>query len=128
MGSTLGRAPITQNIQEKSRITPNPLKSLPKPAQIPPEIPPKPLKIEAKSSPDPSKSAFEDHPKYKHEKTTPKNDPRGRQSLQTPPKTLPKPLPKRAPDPSKCPFEAIFAPLFSYSKLATIFYRFFMDF
>ena len=88
----------------KSAITPNPLKSLSKPGQIPPKIPPKPPKIEAKSSPDPSKSAFEVHPKYKQEKTMPKIDPRGRQSLQTSPKTLPKPLPKRAPDPSKCPF------------------------
>ena len=70
----------------------------------PPKILPKHPKIEPKSNPEASKTTFEDHPKYKHEKTMPKNDPRGRQSLQTSPKTLPKPLPKRALDPSKCPF------------------------
>ena len=58
------------------------------PSQNPPQTPPKP---EPKCDPEASKSAFEDHSKYKHEKISQKNDPRSPKSLRPPLKTLPKP-------------------------------------
>ena len=82
-------APITQNSSEQSRITQNPLKSIPQTTPNPPRIHPKPFKIETKSSPDASKSTFEDHSKYKHEKKRRQNGPRGPKSLQIPPKAIP---------------------------------------
>ena len=91
----------TQRVAQNSTESPRILKN---PSQNPPKIPPKPIEIQPKSSPEASKSPFEDHSKYKHAKMTPKNCLRGPQSFQTPPKTLPRLFPKRAPDPSKSLF------------------------
>ena len=59
----------------------------------PPQTPPKPSKIEPKSSPGASKTPFGEHSEYKHQKKTPKSGPREAKTLQTPPQTLPKPCP-----------------------------------
>ena len=71
----------------------NPSQALPKPSPNPPKIRPNPPKIHPMSSPEASKSTFEDHSKYKHQKMTLKSGPRGAKKLQPPPKTLPKPSP-----------------------------------
>ena len=40
--------------------------TLPKPSPNPPQTPPKPLKMESKSSPGASKTPFGKHAEYKH--------------------------------------------------------------
>ena len=72
------------------------LQTLPKLPRNPPQTPPKPLKMEPKSSPRASKTPFGEHSQYNHQKKTPKSDPRETKTLQTPSKTLPKPSPNPA--------------------------------
>ena len=78
---------------ELPRMLENPSQTLPKPPPNPLKIRPKPPYKPPKSSPEASKSAFEDHSKYKHQKMTLQSGPRGAKKRQPPPKTLPKPSP-----------------------------------
>ena len=83
-----------------------------------PKILPNPSKIEPKSNPEASKTTFEDHCKYKHEKKSSKDDPRGPKSLQIPPKTSPKPSQMEPKTPPNQIFKRFFGLLFSYCKFA----------
>ena len=102
-----------------------PLKTFPKTSQTPPKILPKPFKIDLKSRPDASKSTFKDHSKYKHEKNSAQNSPRGPKRLQNPPKTFPKPSQVRPKTPPNRIFQCLCGLSFSYCKFASFFAAFF---
>ena len=70
--------------------------TFPKLSQNRPQTPPKPMKMDPKSSPGASKTPFGEHARYNHQKKTPKSDPREAKTVQTPSKTLPKPCPNPA--------------------------------
>ena len=92
----------------------------PKPSQNLPQIPSKPRKDDPRSSEEATRSTFEDHSKYKHEKMNPKNNPRSPKSPQSFPKPAPNP-PKWSPRCSQIRFVKPFLVLFiSYCKFASI--------
>ena len=86
--------PTAQSSPQRPKMTQNArafFPNLPKSFQNLPKIFPKSVKIEPKSRPDGSKSTFEDHSKYKHEKESLQNNPKSPKSFQTLPETSPEP-------------------------------------
>ena len=99
----------------------------PKPSQNLPQIPSKPRKDDPRSSEEATRSTFEDHSEYKHEKMNPKSSPRSPKSLQSFPKPAPNP-PKWSPRRSQIRFLKPFFELFiSYCKFASILCCFFIN-
>ena len=131
MRKSAQNTPTAQNSPQRPRMTQNARKflpNLPKTFQNLPKILPKSIKIEPKSKPDSSKSTFEDHSTYKHEKKSFQNDPKSPKSLQTLPKTSPKPSQMEPETSPNQIFEGFFGLVFSYREFASIFCCFFAKF
>ena len=98
---------------ESPRMFANSSQTFPKPSQNPPQI----YKIEPKSKPDASKSTFENHSKYKHEKKELPKQPKKPQEPTNPSQNFPQTLPNGAQDVPKSDFWGFFWPVFFQSQI-----------